>query len=186
MRKFSVLTIVLLLVVLAMSASDLHAQKRRFRVTNKNGGFSMIPEVGVLIPSNKYKGALNFNLIAGAQVGPHWFFGGGAALDVYGTDIYVPAFADVRYFFLDKPFTPFAYLDAGYAMPVDAASYLKPGPMINPGFGIKYFMTRNTAVNVSLGFRYQSMPIDNNDPGASTAFQTNFIESFSIRVGLQF
>ena len=108
------------------------------------------------------------------------------ALDAYSTDFYVPIFADVRYFFLDKPFTPYAYLDAGYGLPVDAASYLKGGPMINPGFGVKYFMTRTTAVCAGLGYRYQSMPIDNNDPEASTALQTNFIQSLSIRIGLQF
>lgn len=186
MRKLSALTLVLVIAMLAMSASDLHAQKRRFRVTNKNGGFSMIPEVGVLAPSNIYKGLVNFNLVAGAQMGAHWFVGGGVALDAYGSDLYLPVFADGRYFFLDKPFTPFAMLEAGYALPVDAASYLKSGMMINPGFGIKYFMTRSTAVNLALVYRYQSMPVDNSDPEASVALRTNFISSFGVRVGLQF
>ena len=66
MRKLSVLTFGFVLLMLAFSASDLHAQKRRFRVSNKDAGFSMIPEFAVLVPSNKYTGALNFNLIAGA------------------------------------------------------------------------------------------------------------------------
>jgi hypothetical protein len=186
MRKLTALTFAFFLLLLAFSASDLHAQKRRFRVNNKDEGFSMIPEFAVLVPSNKYTGALNFNLIAGAQLNANWFVGGGVALDAYSTDFYLPIFADVRYFFLDKPFTPYAYLDAGYGLPVDAAAYLKGGPMINPGFGVKYFMTRTTALCAGLGYRYQSMPIDNTVEGASTALQTNFIQSFSIRVGLQF
>ncbi|HEX2898474.1 MAG TPA: hypothetical protein VHS96_02030 [Bacteroidia bacterium] len=186
MRKLSAFMTVLLLLVLTFAASDLQAQKRRFRVTNKDAGFSMIPEVAALIPSNTYKGAINFNLIAGAQLGPHWFVGGGVALDAYNTDFYVPIFADARYFFMDKPLSPFAYIDAGYGLPVDAASYLKGGPMVNPGFGIKYFMTRSTAVCLSLGYRYQSMPVDVSDPDASTALRTNYIQSLSLRVGLQF
>jgi hypothetical protein len=185
MRRFSALMIALL-VLLAFSVSDLQAQTRRFRVSNKDEGFSMIPEVAALIPSNKYKGAINFNLIAGAMLDAHWFVGGGVALDAYGTDVYVPVFVDGRYFFLDKPFSPYAFMEAGYGLPVDASPYLKAGPMFNPGFGIKYFMTRSTAVCLSLGYRYQSMPIDITDPNASTAFQTNYIQSLAIRFGLQF
>ena len=113
MRKFSALMIAVLLILLTASASDLQAQARRFRVTNKSAGFSMIPEVGVLKPSNKYALAVNFNLIAGVQLGPHWFVGGGVALDAYGTDIYMPTFADARYFFLDKRFTPYLYMMQG-------------------------------------------------------------------------
>lgn len=178
--------IVLLLAALVGSFTDGQAQARRFRVSNKDAGFSMIPEVAALVPSNNYHYAINFNMIAGAQLGAHWFVGGGAAIDAYKSDIYVPVFADARYFFMDKPFTPFAMIDVGYGLPVDAAKFLKPGPMVNPGFGIKYFMTRSTAFCGSLGYRYQSMPIDNTDPDASTALRTNFVSSFSIRVGLQF
>lgn len=188
MRRFSTLTIVLVVALLAFTVSDLHAQRRRFRVHNKDQGFSMIPEVAALLPSNQYDGAINFNLIAGVQLAYNWFVGGGVALDAYGSDVYLPVFADVRYFFLDKPFSPYVYLDAGYGLPVDARSYLRGGPMVNPGFGIKYFMTRSTAVCLSLGYRYQSMPYDPAlvPADASQGLRTNFVQSFSIRVGLQF
>lgn len=173
-------------VLLLTTHSDAQAQVHRYRVGYKDQGFSVIPEVAALAPSNTYDYALNFNMIAGYQVNAFFFIGGGVALDAYSSDIYVPVFVDARYFFLDKKFSPYAFIDAGYGLPVDAAQNLGSGPMINPGFGIKYFVSRTAALNLSLGYRYQSMPIDNSADGASTALRTNFIQSFGVRVGMQF
>jgi hypothetical protein len=186
MQKLPTLLFALLLGVMLMTTGEAQAQTRRFRVGYKDHGFSVIPEVAALVPSNTYDYAINFNMIAGYQVNAHFFVGGGVALDAYSGDIYVPVFADARYFFLDKKFTPYAFIDAGYGLPVDAKPYLGAGPMINPGFGIRYFVTRTTALNLSLCYRYQSMPIDVSDPDASTALRTNYIQSLGVRVGLQF
>lgn len=186
MQKFTALILTLMLGMLVLGPQDCQAQTRRYRVGYKDQGFSLIPEVAALIPSNTYDYAINFNLIAGYQVNSHWFVGGGVALDAYSNDLYVPVFADARYFFTEKKGTPYAFIDAGYGLPVDAAPYLLGGPMINPGFGLKYFLTRTAAINLSLGYRYQSMPVDVNIEGASTALRTNFIQSMAVRVGMQF
>ncbi len=187
MQKLSALMIALFVGILLLTThSDAQAQVHRYRVGYKDQGFSVIPEIAALAPSNTYDYALNFNMIAGYQVNAFFFIGGGVALDAYSSDIYVPVFVDARYFFLDKKFSPYAFIDAGYGLPVDAAQNLGGGPMINPGFGIKYFVSRTAALNLSLGYRYQSMPIDNSADGASTALRTNFIQSFGVRVGMQF
>jgi hypothetical protein len=186
MQKLSTFLIVLFAGAMLLACSDAQAQNRRYRVGYKDEGFSIIPEVAALIPSNTYDYAINFNLIAGAQLNANWFVGGGVALDAYSVDLYVPVFADVRYFFMDKKGSPYVFLDAGYGLPVDATPYLGAGPMINPGFGIKYFVTRTAALNLSLGYRYQSMPIDNTVDGASTALRSNFVQSLALRVGMQF
>jgi hypothetical protein len=186
MQRLSTFMVALLLGVLMFSAVDGQAQVKRYRVGYKDNGFSLIPEAAILIPSNTYPFAANINMIAGYQVNAHFFAGGGVAIDAYGSDLYVPVFADLRYFFLEGKFTPYAFLDAGYGLPVDANPRLGAGPMINPGFGIKYFVTRTTAVNLSLAYRYQSMPVDLTVPDASVATRTNYIQSLGVRVGLQF
>jgi hypothetical protein len=186
MQKLSALMIALFVGILFWSAVDAQAQVHRYRVGYKDQGFTLIPEIAALIPSNTYPLAINFNMIAGYQIDAHWFVGGGVALDAYGSDVYVPVFADARYNFLDGKYSPYAFIDAGYGLPVDADPLLKGGPMINPGFGIKYFLTRTTAINLSLAYRYQSMPVDQNAAGASTALRTNYIQSLGVRVGLQF
>jgi hypothetical protein len=186
MQKFYTLTMALLLGVLMLTAVTGQAQVKRYRVGYKDNGFSVIPEVAGLVPSNIYPLAINFNMIAGYQVNAHVFVGGGVALDAYTSDIYVPVFVDARYFFLEGKFSPYGFIDAGYGLPVDANPKLGAGPMINPGFGIKYFVTRTTAVNLSLAYRYQSMPVDNTVPDASVALRTNYIQSLGVRVGLQF
>ena len=186
MQKLSILMLALIMGILMLSHSQADAQVKRYRVGYKDNGFSILPEIAALIPSNTYSYAINFNFIAGYQFDAHWFVGGGVALDAYSSDLYVPVFADVRYYFLDKKFSPFALLDVGYGLPVDANLSLGAGPMINPGFGMKYFLTRTTALNLSLCYRYQSMPVDNSIPGSSTALRTNFIQSFGVRFGLQF
>ena len=184
MQKFKGLTILLLAGLMIFTASAAFSQAKRYRVGYKDSGFSMIGEVAALLPSNTYPTSINFNVIGGMMVNSHIFVGGGVALDAYSSDIYVPVFADARYYFLEGIFTPFAMLDVGYGIPVEANPILGGGIMANPGFGLKYFMSRTIALNASLGYRYQSMPITlpdgiGNNPG-------NNIQSFSLRVGLQF
>lgn len=176
------------LVALFMLSSTLeaHSQIKKYRVNYKDEGFSPIIEGAVLLPSNTFSSAYDINVIMGYQINPYLYAGVGASLDAYDSDLFLPLFADIRYFFLPQQFSPFLYLDAGYALPLDIDERLSGGPVVNPGFGIRYWMTRTCAANFSLGYRYHSMPFDQvNDDGSITA-QPNYIQSFSIRFGLQF
>lgn len=184
MQKIKGLTIVLLAGLMLMMAGSAFSQAKRYRVGYKDAGFSFIGEVAALLPSNTYPTSINFNAIGGVMVNSHLFAGAGVALDAYSSDIYVPVFADVRYYFLEGIFTPFAMLDAGYGIPVEADPMLGAGIMLNPGFGLKYFVSRTIAFNASLGYRYQAMPITLPDGlGSNPSFN---VQSFSLRVGLQF
>lgn len=184
MQKLKGLTFVLLAGLMIFTASSAFSQARRYRVGYKDSGFSFIGEVAALLPSNTYPTSINFNAIGGVMVNSHLFAGAGVALDAYSSDIYVPVFADIRYYFLEGIFTPFAMLDAGYGIPVDANPNLGAGIMVNPAFGLKFFVSRTIAFNGSLGYRYQAMPLTLPDGQGSNP---NFnIQSFSLRVGLQF
>jgi hypothetical protein len=174
---------VLMLVLVSLSLTA-HAQKRRFRVGYKDAGFSFIPEATILVPSNTYPMAFNMNAIFGGQFG-QVFAGGGVGLDAYKSEVFVPVFADVRYFFLRDAFSPYAMLEGGYSLAVDTSPGLDGGPMVTPGFGIRYFLSRTTAVNLALVYRYQSMTQE--IPGIDGPLQvTSNIQSFGVRLGLQF
>ena len=168
------------------SASELQAQKR-YRVSYKSEGFSPIIEGSVRIPSNTYSSGYGVNAIFGYQFNSYFYAGVGTAIDAYDSDFFLPVFADLRYFFLEGQFTPFFFADIGYGLPVDVDEQLGAGIMANPGFGLKYFLTRTVAVNGSLGYRYQSMPIEIVDEiSGTTTTNPNYIQSFTIRLGLQF
>lgn len=174
---------VLILVLVSISFSA-HAQKRRFRVGYKDAGFSFIPEAAILVPSNTYPMAFNMNAIFGGQFG-QLFAGGGVGLDAYKSEVFVPVFADVRYCFLRDAFSPYAMLEGGYALAVDTSPGLDGGPMVTPGFGIKYFLSRTTAVNLALVYRYQSMTQAFEGIDGPFELKSN-IQSFGVRLGLQF
>ncbi|MEM0997323.1 MAG: hypothetical protein AAGN35_09605 [Bacteroidota bacterium] len=182
---FSILRGLVVMVFVLGLATEMQAQKR-WRVGYKDRGFSPIVEGAVLIPSNTYDLAFNIDAIFGVCAGP-WYVGGGVGLDSYESDLFTSVFADARYcFVLGDIIFPFAFLDAGYAIPVDVDPLLSGGPMINPGAGLKIFLSRSFAVNLSLGYRFQSMPLTENDPTTSTTTRTNWIQSPNFRLGIQF
>jgi hypothetical protein len=176
--------IILMAVVFVLAAAPAFAQKR-YRVGYKNEGFSVIPEATLLLPSNTYNFGFNMNLAFRGNFG-QVFAGGGVGVDSYGSDFFVTPFATGRYFFLTDQFSPFAMMDVGYGLPVDANPAIGAGLVLTPGFGIRYFVSRTAAVNVGLVYRYQSMPIDLGVADASTSLRTNFIQSFGLRLGMQF
>lgn len=160
--------------------------QKRYRVGYKDAGFSFISEAAVILPSNTYDLAFNFNAIFGGYLNANMYIGAGIALDAYESDLFATGFADFRYMFIADQFSPYFFLDAGYGYGVDIDPILSGGPMLNPGAGIKYYMSNTTALNLALGYRFQSMPIDNDLPEASTSTRTNWITGLAIRVGLQF
>lgn len=176
--------ILLLAIVTVAIASTAYSQKR-YRVGYKHEGFSVIPEATLLLPSNTYKFGYNMQLAFGGNFG-RFYAGGGVGLDAYSSDFFVTPFATGRYFFLDDQFSPFGMMDVGFSLPVDANPAIGAGPVITPGFGMRYFLSRNVAVNLALVYRYQSMPIDAGLADESTSLRTNFIQSFGLRMGMQF
>jgi hypothetical protein len=174
----------LLVVVLVSVSLSAHAQKRRFRVGYKDAGFSFIPEATLLVPSNTYPLAFNMNAIFGGQFG-QVFAGGGIGLDAYKSEVFVPIFADVRYYFLQEALSPYAMLEGGYSLAVDTSPGLDGGTMVTPGVGIRFFLTRTTAVNLGLVYRYQAMQLATEGVGGTVETGIN-VQSFGVRLGMQF
>lgn len=72
----------------------------------------------------------------------------------------LPLFAEARYDFLDKPFTPCIFAQAGWAVPLSKAesgSYSEyfGGPLAALGGGLKYNFSRHSTLLVQAGYRYQ-------------------------------
>ncbi|HHG83657.1 MAG TPA: hypothetical protein ENJ82_02815 [Bacteroidetes bacterium] len=183
-RKSFLPSLFVVLFILGMT-TELQAQ-RRYRVGYKDAGFSGIIEGAALFPSNTYNLAFNLDVILGMQVNANIFVGGGIGLDAYESDLFSTVFVDARYFFIADQFTPFFFLDAGYALPIDINPNISGGPMVNPGVGIKYFFTKTVGLNLSVAYRFQSMPINTDNPDGSVALKTNWIQSPNLRLGIQF
>ena len=182
--KFALLTLLSIGIFLG-STTELQAQKR-YRVSYKSEGFSPILEGAFRIPSNIYSTGYGLNRTLGYQYNPYIYAGIGTSLDAYDSDFYLPAFVDVRYFFVDGQFSPYFFVDAGYGFPIDVNEDLGAGLMVNPGVGARYYVTRTVAFVASLGYRYQSMPVDQIDVNGAISTRPNYIQSFTIRLGLQF
>lgn len=184
-NRFHTLSRSFLMLLAMLFLANLSYGQSRYRVGYKDEGFTVVTEGSLLIPSNTYQFGYNTNLIGGVLAGK-WLVGGGVGMDVYKSDFFVTPFATGRYFFSGEQLSTFALLDAGYALPVDADSAVGGGPVITPGFGIRYFATRSVALNLSLIYRFHSMPIDRGIADESTSLRTNFINAFGVRIGMQF
>lgn len=102
----------------------------------------------------------------GVQVNPYFFVGAGTGVHYYCTDgadeFMVPFFADLRGSFLTGVVSPVIGLKAGYTF--DATdSFSSLGLYIAPSFGVRYMVSRTSALNLSVGYtfqRYEDFSVD--------------------------
>jgi hypothetical protein len=116
-------------------------------------------------------GSLSF----GKNLGKNGFLGLGAGFDAIDFYSISPLFLDFRYFFVNKPFTPYIAILGGYAIGYGFDNY--GGWYGNPHLGLRYNFAPKAALNIGLGWRYQSVNIR----GFVAAFNT-----LCLRVGAMF
>lgn len=105
----------------------------------------------------------------------------------------LPFFADIRYEFKDKKFTPLAIFQGGYTFFADGSSHADwdqdytGGYMINAMFGIKNSFSDNSALIISLGYRRQEQFSTYYNPDlAADINRRDEINRFVVRVGFEF
>lgn len=161
--------------------SSLQAQDNSSDEKNKSLNFKRFYntiEFGLLIGSshNSQKAPFSFMNITSYHLSPQLAVGLGIGADFYN-ETYIPIVADIRYYFRDSKFSPFAYLQAGYSIAVEdevdrdiyySLSSIWPGPsysdgdprggfLFNPGIGVRNMFNDHFGVVFSIGYRYQTL-----------------------------
>jgi hypothetical protein len=106
-----------------------------------------------------------FRLSVGMGIGNEWF-----------DHQQIPFLADVKYSFLKGSWTPYVYVQGGYAVPLskkvdgDWSEYYG-GVLAGTGAGLRFNFTRHNALLFSLGYRYQKTKTVTNSYPWISAYQ---------------
>lgn len=153
----------------------------RYRVKRKDHGFTNITQGSVLFPSNQYPLGLGAETINGYQVNSQFSVGIGLGINVYQEDVFLPAFLDSRFYFMEGN-APFLCADAGYAL---AFNDRQGGPLGHGGAGYKWFFSNTVALAIMLGYKVQRYRETINGQSGEVSVSRS-ISSPAITLGLSF
>ncbi len=160
---------------------------KEFYDIRKKGYFNLTE---VTAGVGKTDASIGISTVNGFILKPHFSVGLGVAYDYYITaGSMAPVFADVRITFHDKRFTPFLYGDAGYAFGISSHNndQLKGGLFLNPGVGLKSYISKRSALLISLGTRIQGIQYHITDPiSLLDKSVTNYYTMLVLRAGIRF
>jgi hypothetical protein len=92
----------------------------------------------------------------GYLVNPHFSAGAGTGFTVLNDECYIPFFGALRFNFGKQNVTPYVSADFGYTCRVsNTYNHDRGGLMLDPAFGVKFFVSTNVALTFSLGYLYQ-------------------------------
>jgi hypothetical protein len=174
-----VLAVFLTLGVFAQNDS-IPAKSRKFSWDGlKNSRYISSDEIGGLIgfagraPGKMY---FSYQSINGWQFNKHTYIAPGFGIELSGKNgtlvnegntnmsLMVPLFGEIRYSFLSKKVSPFISQKMGYSFYVPGpkpSSTIIGGGMMQTQIGIKAFISRNAAINFSVGYRLQLLAVPN-------------------------
>ena len=117
---------------------EIFQKKFRFKQYNNNptydktGYKGFIDFGGVIGIGNRGDGAIAVSTTHGYQFNPYFFFGAGIGIEYHMNweTFFIPVFADIKTYFLNKNISPFLGLKAGYSV------YDGKGCYINPHIGV--------------------------------------------------
>lgn len=174
---------ILLILFVAGSVAEAQAQ-RRYRVTFKDEGYTNITEGVAHVPSNLFKAGFGFHTINGYQVNANVSAGLGVGIATMDENLFIPIFADGRYYFLEGKYSPFLMGRVGYAVNIEETS--GSGLMGAGGVGMKIFFTGNFACHALLGYRLQQIPNELlTEPGIPVQEGSQTYSAFTISLGFQ-
>lgn len=159
----------------------LQAQNSSSDITEKALNFNRIyntTDFGLLVGArtNDQKASFSFMNVTSYHLNPQFAIGLGIGADFF-KETYIPIVVDLRYYLRNSKFSPFAYVQAGYAIAVGdeihrdiyySLSWIWPGPnysegdprggfIINPGIGFRNMFNDHFGVVFSIGYRYQKL-----------------------------
>jgi hypothetical protein len=164
-----------------------HIVKEFYDIRQK--GYFNLTEMSFAV--GKTDASMGISTVNGYIIKPHFSLGLGVAYDYYVTaGSLLPVFADVRITFHDKRFTPFIYGDGGYSFGITSNNndQLKGGVFLNPGIGIKSYISKRSALIISAGARVQGLQYQFTDPvNSSVTDRTNtYYTMLVVKVGIRF
>jgi hypothetical protein len=162
-----------------------HIVKEFYDIRRK--GYFNLTEI--VIGMGKTDASIGISTVNGFIIKPHVSLGIGAAYDYYMTaGSMVPIFADVRIAFHDRRFTPFLYGDAGYSFGVSSNNndQLKGGLYLNPGIGLKSYISKKSALLISIGARVQGLQYHITDSSMVNTQVSTYYTMFVLRAGIRF
>lgn len=173
-----------------------HAKKP---INLMKSGYFNITDFGILFGQGNYYSTqtASLNMINGYQINPHFAVGLGVGFEGYDLPL-APIFVDAKYFFLEKPFSPFVSLQSGYAVPLsnyvmtDGKRANRGGVMLGANIGFRKYISDHFGFVASLGYRYQESHSHQEywwgwegDNTTSTTI-SRYYNRFAVRFGITF
>lgn len=143
-----------------------------------NKGFGASYEIGTAAYIEGFP-ALSAVLVHGYRFSNEIFVGVGTGVDFADGYINVPAYLDVRAYFLKTRATPFFSLGAGYNFVSENKNY--HGFLVNPAAGVRFALNQKIAINLNLGYKLVGIPIT-----YTTYNKLETFNAFTARVGFEF
>lgn len=126
-------------------------QQRTLTDSNESRGYKGFADLGGSIGVGTWgDGVVSASTSHGYQFNPYLFLGAGIAVEHHfgWGETFLPIFAESRVNFLNNSISPFMGLRAGYSV----TAY---GFYLNPNFGVKFDVSNNFGMNLSVGYTLQ-------------------------------
>ena len=135
---------------------------------------------------NEFSAATGFRTTVGYLVNPYFSAGAGMGIMIVPDEsVLLPLFVDLRYNMLKKAVTPFISAGVGYSFSMSHNTYSrKGGLMLNSNLGIKFFVSSRTAMNFSLGFKYQEYQYNYYSYYGGTGYSSGAHKYLNISMGV--
>jgi len=138
--------------------------------------------------------SLSIETVNGITLYRYLAVGVGIAYDRYNTTATLPFFLSLRGDILDRPFTPFYFIDAGYGPAWDSMEdennwqqlETEGGFMFHTGGGIKVYSGSRINVMVSLGYKLQRVAYNTVEWTGSLRVTDRTFNRLSLRMGIGF
>ena len=167
---------------------EIFQKKFRFKQYNNNptydktGYKGFIDFGGVIGIGNRGDGAIAVSTTHGYQFNPYFFFGAGIGIEYHMNweTFFIPVFADIKTYFLNKNISPFLGLKAGYSV------YDGKGCYINPHIGATLSSSPRFGMNLTIGYNMQKAKINDRPKNIKNYKDNMAINGISIKLGFEF
>ncbi len=196
-------------IVLLFFANLVQAQDEKEETPYSHQGYFNATSFGVLVGAkdNTNSAPFSFMMVNAYGITDQIALGLGVGVD-FLSESYMPIVMDVRYFFRQQKFTPFAFVQAGYSVPLDnetnnyylsnpyfslssiwPSEYnsLKPqgGYLFSPGVGLKSMLNDKLGMTFTLAYHFQGLSFDRTTGDKDEAMEIK-MNRLEIKIGILF